>query len=39
MSAENRIADYLEHMLESAKQACSYVDGLTKENFLEDRVR
>jgi uncharacterized protein with HEPN domain len=37
MSAETRIADYLEHMLDSAKQACSYVEGFTKENFLEDK--
>lgn len=37
MSASNRIADYLGHMQEAATQACSYVQGLTKEEFLEDK--
>ncbi|MBT9506217.1 DUF86 domain-containing protein [Rhodoferax sp.] len=37
MSASNRIPDYLDHMLEAAKQACDYVEGLTKEDFLGDK--
>lgn len=37
MSASNRVPDYLGHMLEAAKQACSYVEGLTKEDFLQDK--
>ncbi|MBA3592470.1 MAG: DUF86 domain-containing protein [Pseudomonadota bacterium] len=36
MSA-NRVPDYLDHMLESAHQACAYVEGMLKEVFLEDK--
>ena len=33
----NRLPDYLDHMLEAARQACSYVEGLSKQDFLADR--
>ena len=36
MSA-NRLPDYLDHMLEAAQLACSYVEGLSKEGFLDDK--
>ncbi len=36
MSA-SRVPDYLAHMLEAALQACAYVEGVTKEDFLEDK--
>ena len=32
-----RVADYLDHMLEAAQQACSYVHGMSKEDFLGDK--
>lgn len=32
-----RLPDYLDHMLEAAQLACSYVEGLSKGEFLEDR--
>jgi len=32
-----RIADYLDHMLEAAFLACSYVEGLAKADFEEDK--
>ena len=33
----NRASDYLAHMGEAIGLACSFVDGLTKEDFLSDR--
>lgn len=33
----HRLADYLDHMLEAAQQACLYVEGLEKSDFLEDK--
>lgn len=33
----NRLPDYLDHMLEAAQQACNYVEGLNKEDFLADK--
>ena len=35
--SESRVADYLDHMLEAALLACSYVEGLEKEDFEEDK--
>jgi uncharacterized protein with HEPN domain len=32
-----RLPDYIDHMLEATEQACSYVDGFQKEDFLEDK--
>jgi len=33
----SRIADYLDHMLEAALQACAYVEGLAKVDFEDDK--
>ena len=33
----HRSADYLDHMLEAAQQACAYIEGLDKAAFLEDK--
>jgi uncharacterized protein with HEPN domain len=33
----NRLPDYLDHMQRAASDACSFVEGLVKEDFLEDR--
>jgi uncharacterized protein with HEPN domain len=35
--SHSRVADYLDHMLEAAVQACAYVEGLSKEEFLDDK--
>ena len=34
---ENRLPDYLDHMLEAAQQACSYIEGLCIKDFLADK--
>lgn len=34
---ENRLPDYLDHMQQAATDACSFVDGLSKDDFLEDK--
>lgn len=34
---ENRLADYLDHLRQAATDACSFVEGLSKEDFLADR--
>jgi uncharacterized protein with HEPN domain len=34
---ENRLADYLDHMRQAAMDACSFVEGLDKDDFLEDK--
>lgn len=34
---QNRLADYLDHMLEATQQACSYAEGMDKADFLADR--
>lgn len=34
---ENRLPDYLEHIQQAAIDACSFVDGLAKEDFLADK--
>lgn len=33
----NRLPDYLGHMLDAARQACVYVEGMDKIDFLGDR--
>jgi uncharacterized protein with HEPN domain len=33
----NRLLDYLDHMEQAATDACSFVDGLDKEDFLADK--
>lgn len=35
--SENRLTDYLDHMRQAATDACDFVDGLAKEDFLEDK--
>ena len=30
---ENRLTDYLDHILEATEQACAYVEGLNKQDF------
>lgn len=34
---ENRLLDYLDHMQQAATDACSFVAGLAKDDFLEDK--
>jgi uncharacterized protein with HEPN domain len=33
---ESRLPDYLEHIRQAAANACAYVEGLNKADFLED---
>jgi len=33
----NRTADYLAHMQQAASEALSFIESLTREDFLEDR--
>jgi uncharacterized protein with HEPN domain len=33
----DRLPDYLDHMLEAVELACSYVAGMPKDDFLEDK--
>lgn len=35
--SEYRLPDYLDHMQQAASDACSFVEGLAKEDFLEDK--
>jgi uncharacterized protein with HEPN domain len=35
--SENRLLDYLDHMRQAAKDACSFVEGMDKADFLEDK--
>jgi len=35
--SESRLSDYLDHMLEAAQQAGSYVTDLSKEDFMADK--
>lgn len=37
MSRTHRLVDYLDDMVDAARQACAYVDGLSKAGFLADR--
>jgi uncharacterized protein with HEPN domain len=34
---ENRFEDYLDHMRQAATDACTYVEGLQKDDFLDDK--
>lgn len=34
---ENRLIDYLSHMLDAADQACGYIEGMEKEDFVTDK--
>jgi uncharacterized protein with HEPN domain len=33
----NRLPDYLDHIQQAATDACSFIDGLSKEDFLADK--
>jgi uncharacterized protein with HEPN domain len=35
--SEHRLPDYLYHMQKAATDACGFVEGLAKEDFLEDK--
>lgn len=35
--SENRLSDYLDHMQQAATDACSFVEGLGKADFLDDK--
>ncbi len=35
--SDNRLPDYLIHMQQAATDACSFVEGLSKDDFLEDK--
>jgi uncharacterized protein with HEPN domain len=35
--SENRLPDYLDHMLEAAQQACSYIETMSKDDFVADK--
>jgi uncharacterized protein with HEPN domain len=34
---ENRLCDYLGHIRQAAMDACSFVESLSKDDFLEDK--
>jgi len=33
----SRLEDYLEHMHQASADACSFVDGMSKSDFLQDK--
>lgn len=35
--SHNRLPDYLDHMQRAALDACGFAEGLTKQDFLEDK--
>ncbi len=35
--SENRLPDYLDHMQQAAMDACAFVEGLAKDDFLADK--
>jgi uncharacterized protein with HEPN domain len=35
--SDNRLPDYLDHMQQAAKDACAFVEGLDKAEFLKDK--
>ena len=35
--SENRLPDYLDHIQQASADACSFVEGLVKEDFLADK--
>jgi uncharacterized protein with HEPN domain len=34
---KNRLSDYLDHMRQAAMDARTFVEGMVKEDFLEDK--
>jgi len=35
--SENRIYDYIDHIQQAATDACDFVEGLDKDDFLDDK--
>jgi uncharacterized protein with HEPN domain len=35
--SENYLPDYLDHMQQAATDACSFIEGMTKDQFLQDK--
>ncbi|MGA9767219.1 MAG: DUF86 domain-containing protein [Rhodomicrobium sp.] len=35
--SENRLSDYLDHIRRAGTDACSFVEGLSKDEFLADK--
>ncbi|WP_322013429.1 DUF86 domain-containing protein [Paraburkholderia sp. J12] len=35
--SENRLSDYLDHIQQAAMEACSFADGMIKDDFLQDK--
>ncbi|MEF8717134.1 MAG: DUF86 domain-containing protein [Candidatus Accumulibacter necessarius] len=35
--SENRLPDYLDHIQQAATDACSFVEGMAKDDFLADK--
>jgi uncharacterized protein with HEPN domain len=35
--SENRLPDYLDHMRQAAEDACGFVEGMDKADFLKDK--
>ncbi|MFT3930868.1 MAG: DUF86 domain-containing protein [Spongiibacteraceae bacterium] len=34
---QSRLGDYLEHMQQAATDACAFIEGMKKEDFLDDK--
>ncbi len=39
MSENHRLPDYLDHIQQAATDACSFEEGLAKDNFPADKLR
>lgn len=35
--SQNRLGDYLEHIQQAASDACVFIEGLSKDDFIEDK--
>ena len=35
--SQNRLRDYLEHIQQAASDACVFIEGLSKDDFIEDK--
>ncbi|CAI2407803.1 Protein of uncharacterised function DUF86 [Serratia liquefaciens] len=35
---DNRLGDYLDHMMQAASDACSFVEGVCQVDFLDDKL-
>jgi uncharacterized protein with HEPN domain len=34
---ENRLPDYLDHMIDAARQVCGYIEGMSRDDFHDDK--